>query len=354
MNTEWQAFLQTQGAVFDDAGKIKDFGNAELEHFMVKHGPVLTDLSHQALIKVSGEEAETFLQGQFSNDLKDVTDDKAQLTAYCEPQGKVLALIIVFKQGDAFYLNFDGSLKDKILQRLTMFKLRAKVELEDISDQMIQFGYAGEFADLDLQRALSTKIKDIYQVESFTQEGQETIIGVKLPGPYHRYSLFGSVAAVKNAWETLKGNSEGIGHADWSLLNIVSGQPEINDKTSDAFIAQFLNLDKLDAINFKKGCFPGQEVIARMHYRGKATKRMVRLHINQPLELTSGDELVLQDADERNYKFILVSVGHDIYEGSIALAVATLKPLESVQGELKTEDGANATIEPMPYDLAEE
>ena len=354
MNSEWKSFLQEQGASFNEFGIIEHFGNPELEHFLIKHGPVLSDLSYQALIKVSGEEAFTFLQGQFSNDLKDVTDEKGQLTAYCEPQGKVLALITVFKQDDAFYLSFDGSLKDSVVKRLTMFKLRAKVELEDVSDSLIQIGYAGEFADLDVQRALSTKIKDIYQVEKVSKEGLEGVIGIKLPGPYHRYSMFGDVDTIKQVWETLKGNSECVGRPDWSLLNIVSGQPEINANTTNEFVAQFLNLDKLEAINFKKGCFPGQEIIARMHYRGKATKRMVRLHISQPLTLTSGEELVLQDSAERSYKFTIVSIGQDIYEGSIALAVATLKPLESTQGNLKTADGAIATIEPMPYDLSEE
>lgn len=354
MNSEWKTFLQEQGASFDETGVIQNFGNPELEHFLVKHGPILSDLSHQALIKVSGEEAATFLQGQFSNDLNEVTDTNGQLTAYCEPQGKVLALMTVFKQDDAFYLSFDGSLKDTILKRLTMFKLRSKVELEDVSDQMIHIGYAGEFADLDLQRALSTKIKDLYQVERVSKEGLEGVIGIKIPGPYHRYSLFGNIETIKQVWGTLKGNSECVGKPDWSLLNIVSGQPEVNANTTDTFIAQFLNLDKLEAINFKKGCFPGQEIIARMHYRGKATKRMVRLHIAQEIALTSGEELVLQDNAERSYKFNLVSVGQDIYEGSIALAVTTLKPLESVQGNLTTEEGAIANIEPMPYDLAED
>ncbi|WP_024850768.1 CAF17-like 4Fe-4S cluster assembly/insertion protein YgfZ [Hydrogenovibrio kuenenii] len=354
MNSEWKSFLQEQGANFNEQGSIKDFGNPELEHFLVKHGPILADLSHQTLIKVTGEETATFLQGQFSNDLNDVTDTKGQLTAYCEPQGKVLALITVFKQGEAYYLSFDSSLKDQIMQRLTMFKLRSKVELEDVSEQMIQIGYAGEFADLDLQRALSTKIKETYQVESVSKEGLEGVIGIKLPGPYHRYSLFGDIETIKQIWNTLSGNSEGVGQNDWALLNIVSGQPEVTVNTSNEFIAQFLNLDKLEAINFKKGCFPGQEIIARMHYRGKATKRMVRLHINEPLSLTSGEELVLQDDADRNYKFAIISIGQDIYEGSIALAVTTLKPLESAQGDLKTATGSIATIEPMPYDLAEE
>lgn len=354
MNAEWKAFLTEKGAQFNDNNEVITYGHPELERYLVKNGPVIANLSHQALIKVSGEEALDFLQGQLSNELKDVSETKAQLSAYCDPQGKVLAVFTVFKQQEAFYLQFDGSLKDTILKRLTMFKLRSKVELEDVSDSMIHIGYAGDFADLDVQRLLSTKIKDIYEVDKLSFEEADQVIAIKVPGPYHRYSFFGPLEQMKTVWTTLKNNGEATGQQDWNLLNVVSGQPEINDATSGEFIAQFLNLDKLDAINFKKGCFPGQEVIARMHYRGKATKRMMRLHIEEAMTAQIGEEFFLLDQADKKYKFICISRAPDIYDGTVCLAISTVKALESVEGDLTTEQGARATIEPMPYDLADE
>lgn len=354
MNADWKAFLADKGAIFNDKEEIITFGQPEIERFMVKNGPVIASLAHQALIKVTGEEAFDFLQGQLTNDLKDVSEQQAQLSAYCEPQGKVLAIMTVFKHQDAFYLSFDGSLKQTILQRLTMFKMRSKVELEDVSDQMIQVGYAGDFADLDVQRLLSTKIKNIYEVEQIQDEALSDIIAVKLPGPYHCYSFFGPAEQTKTLWNTLKNNGEFTNTQDWNLLHIVSGQPQVNDTTSNEFIAQFLNLDKLDAINFKKGCFPGQEVIARMFYRGKATKRMMRLHLEEVLPLEAGETFKLVDEANKNYKFTTVLSAPDIYEGTVCLAVTTIKPLESIQGQLRTENGAVANIEPLPYDLTEE
>lgn len=353
MNSEWQAFLTEQGAQFEPDQKIKTFGNADIERFLVKNGPVICNLSFQGLIKVSGEDAFDFLQGQFSNELKDISDSTAQLAAYCEPQGKVLALFTIFKQDDSFYLNFDGSLKEAILKRLTLFKMRSKVTLEDVSETLVHIGYAGEFADLDIQRLLSTKIKDIYEVTKLEDKDASDVIAVKVPGPYHRFSLFGPADQMQFVWQELRNNSEPTNNFDWNLLNIVSGQPEINAETSDQFIAQFLNLDKLNAINFQKGCFPGQEVIARMHYRGKVTKRMLRLHISERLALNPGDELKLNHAD-KNYTFNLVLAAEDIYEGMVALAVTTVKPLEKVQGSFTTETGAEVIIEPMPYDLTDD
>lgn len=353
MNKQWQDFLTEQGAEFNEAGDVTTFGNPELERFMVKHGPVAVSLAHQTLLKVSGEDAFEFLQGQFSNDLKTVDDHKAQLTAYCEPQGKVLALITVSKQAENYYLSFDASLGDTILKRLTMFKLRAKVDITPIQDDWIQIGYAGEFGDLDVQRLLSTKIKDLYEVDKLSHEQAQDVIAIKKPGPYHRYELFGPLEQMKVVWNLLKGNGEAINNADWQLLDIVSGQPQVNAATSNEFIAQFLNLDKLDAINFKKGCFPGQEIIARMHYRGKATKRMMRLHLKELTGLAPASEFVLKDDADKRYKFTTIQANPDLYEGEVVLAVSTVKPLESVTGQLRTENGAEATIEPMPYDLTE-
>lgn len=353
MNSQWQTFLSEQGAVFDDHQKIKTFGNPELERFLIKNGPVICNLSHQALLKVTGEEAFDFLQGQFSNDLKDVSDSQGQLTAYCDPKGNVLALINVFKQDNAIYLSFDGSLRETIFKRLTMFKMRAQVDLEDISDSIVHIGYAGDFADLDIQRLLSTKIKDMYEVSKLEDKDATEVIAIKLPGPYHRFSLFGDAEQMQFVWKELRNNSEPTNSYDWDLLNIVSGQPEIQTATSNQFIAQFLNLDKLNGINFKKGCFPGQEVIARMHYRGKVTKRMLRLHISEVIDIKPGDELKLS-YQERSYTFNVILAAEDIYDGMAALAVTTVKPLEKVVGSLTTESGAEVMIEPMPYDLTEE
>ena len=354
MNQDWKQFLTEQKAQFDENDHIKTFGLPEIEHFMVKHGPIVTDLSNETLIKVSGEDAFSFLQGQFSNDLKEVNNSQAQLSSYCDPQGKVLALMTIFKVGESYYLSFDESLRDIILKRLTMFKMMSKVELEEVSELFIQIGYAGEFADLDLQRDFTVKIKETHQIQSIDSQDIQNVTVIKVPGPYHNYRLFGDLEPIKSVWKTLKSNGEAIGKLDWSLLNIVSGQPIINDKTTGKFIAQFINLDKLNAVNFKKGCYPGQEIIARMHYRGKATKRMLRMHSPVLQNFQTGDEIKLQDATERSYKFTIISAAPEIYEGTIALAISTVKALESVKGDLKNENGDLFTIEPMPYDLTEE
>jgi len=354
MNQAWQQFLQEQGATLEENGAVKSFGHPELERFLVKNGPILASLAHQGLLKVSGEDAFNFLQSQLTNDLSEVTDEKAQLSAWCDPQGQVLAIFVVIKQGDDFYLMLDGSIKETIQKRLQMFILRSKVTLTDLSDEWAQIGYAGEFADLEIQRLLQNKNKDLYEVTRCTLETEDDIILVKLPGPYHRYQLMGNIESLKSAWQKLRNQTDPINNHDWNLLDIAAGIPQVNSNNQGKYIAQFLNLDKLEAINFKKGCFPGQEIIARVHYRGKVTKRMFRLHLSDATELNTLDPLKVQDESGKTFKFEVVVSNPDILQGSLCLAVSTIKPLLAAQGQLKLENGSMVNLEPLPYEVLDE
>lgn len=354
MNPNWQDFLRNQGAVFLEDGRIQTFGHSEVERFLVKNGPILSNQSHQALLQVSGEDAFDFLQGQLTNDLTEVTAEQAQLSAYCDPQGQVLALFTVFLwQGD-YFLSFDGSLKESIQKRLQMFIMRSKVTLADRSEDLVQLGFAGDFADVDVQRQLLVKVKEVYQVVEINHDEIQNSIAIKQPGPYHKFLIIGPAEGMQTAWTHLRTNCDAVNNLDWQLMQVVNGMPEITAATSGQWIAQFLNLDKLGAINFKKGCFPGQEVIARMHYRGKATKRMLRLHFANTVELAAGNEFKLQDEVGKSYKFNTILASHDSLNGSVALAITTLKSLQSAQGRLINEQGVTVEIEPLPYDLSED
>ncbi|MBN2646553.1 MAG: folate-binding protein YgfZ [Thiotrichales bacterium] len=351
---DWLAFLQSQNAQFDEFGKIQTFGHPDLEHYLVKNGPVITSLSHQALLKVSGADAQSFLQAQLSADLKLVNDQQAQLSAYCDPQGNVLAIFLVFKHQDAYYLSFDGSLREVIQKRLKMYVLRSAVTIESVSEQWIQVGYAGEFADLEIQRRLDTKVKGLYEVAQANTEESPDLLIIKVPGPYHSYRLFAPTSQMIAAWKTLRVSCDVTNSYDWQLLNIAAAVPEVNSVTSGQFTAQFLNLDKFDAISFKKGCFPGQEVIARMHYRGKITKRMLRIRLEEFVPLHPGDTLSLLDSQEKTHKLTIIQSQADIYSGTLCNAIGTLKSLDAAEGPLKTENGKLATIEPLPYSITDE
>ncbi|MCF6298388.1 MAG: folate-binding protein [Thiomicrorhabdus sp.] len=350
----WFDFLTEQKVQFDATGQIQTFGQPELERFLIKNGPVLTSLTHQGLIKVSGTDAVSFLQGQLTTDITKVTESQAQLSAYCDPKGQVLALFLIFKFQENLYLSFNYSLKEAIFKRLSMFVMRSDVQLTDVSNQMIHIGFAGDFADLDIQRRLNTKIKNEYETAFIQEEDMVDVCAVKVPGPYHKYELFGPADQMKKVWKSLKGNADVTNSYDWNLLNIASGIPEITEQTSAQFLAQFLNLDKLNAIDFQKGCFPGQEMIARVHYRGKVTKRMFRIRTESLLELKPGKILFLIDHEGKKHKLTVITANPNIFEGTLCLAVGTLKTLESIEGDLRTESGDLAFIEPLPYSVTDD
>lgn len=183
MNTKWQAFLQQQNAQLDDQGAIKQLEFPELERMLIKHGPVMTSLAHHALLKVSGEDAETFLQGQLSNDIKQVNEDSAHYSAYCDPKGNVLALFLIFMHQGDYFLSFDYSLADAIQKRLQMFVMRSKVTIKAVCDEWIRLGFAGQFADLDIQRRLDTKLKKKWLSPSRKSQAWSKRLLSKYPAP---------------------------------------------------------------------------------------------------------------------------------------------------------------------------
>ena len=355
MHPSWQSFLEQQGARFDEQGHIRTFGEEELERVLVKHGPVMTALSGHALIRVTGEDAQAFLQKQLTNDIEEVSNKTAQFSAWCDPQGHVLALFLVFMYERDYYLLFDASLKDAILKRLRMFVLRDQVELIDRSDELAIVGYGGDFGNLDLQRALDVKLKETWGATLVPMEGLRKIKAIKLPGPYHRYVLVGPVDQMEQAWQRLLVNADKTSITGWWLMDIAAGIPVVTAAVSGRFIAQMLNLDKLNVINFKKGCFPGQEIIARLHFRATVPKRMLKFHIEgDPVQVAPGATFNVFDDKGKRIELENLCMLPDPLEGTLAQAVGQLKTLRQAQGTLKTEGGQTVIPQPLPYPVLDE
>ena len=209
-------------------------------------------LKNRALLKVSGSDAETFLQGQLSNDINKLDASSVQLNAYCQHQGKILVLFWVTKNEDSFFLSFPLDLLEAIKPRLQMFIIISDVVIEDITKDYIQVGSIGETH----QKAL--------------------VINEKL-------SL---IMADKGDISEL--SMEPINH--WDKACVDSMLPEIFLVTSEKLVPQMLNLDIDEfGVNFSKGCYPGQEVVARLHYRGSAKRRLFAFESSSEVNL--GDSL---------------------------------------------------------------
>lgn len=351
MNTQWKDFLQSEGAEFASQHHITTFGHPEIEQHLMKDGPIVSPFVHQSIILVQGEDATSFLQGQLTNDIQLVNGQQGQIAAWCDPKGQVVALFRIFAWDDGYLLLCHASLAEVLVKRLKMFVMRSKVQVT-LSEDLVAFGYGGFFAEQAVQRYLDlSEFNGIYSVQSATTPDYQGVKVMEIPGPYKTYILVGEVAPMQEAWQALRHDSEAVGTANWQLLDIVMGIPQITAATSGQFLAQFLNLDRLDAINFKKGCYTGQEMIAKTHYRGEAQKRLYRMHLRSETLPSPGEEIHLSDSEGGNTKAQVISAEKDVIGGILALMVISNKAIEKSNGRFKTQQGDGVFMEPLPYKL---
>jgi len=194
-------------------------------------------LKNRALLRVSGSDAKSYLQAQLSNDISKLDTLSVQLNAYCQHQGKILALFWVIKYEGSFFLSFPADLLEAVKPRLQMFVIMSDVSIENVTKDYIQVGSIGETHQkaLAINDKLSLIIADKQDINKFNMELIEY----------------------------------------WDKACIDSSLPEIFSMTSEKLVPQMLNLDINEfGVNFSKGCYPGQEVVARLHYLGSAKRRL--------------------------------------------------------------------------------
>ncbi|MDX1442458.1 MAG: hypothetical protein R3270_01640 [Gammaproteobacteria bacterium] len=260
--------------------------------------------SRLAAFKVSGADRETFLQGQLSNDVTALDDGSAQLTSYSNPKGRVFAIMRLARIGDDWWLLLDDSVADKVMQRLKMFVLRSDVKFdrdEDFASAVIVGSGAG---NVELEAGLAR---------------------LDMPGDMPRVEIFGARASLPAATADEKALRR------WDTL---SGLLQVDEAQTEQHVAQMLNLDRLGAIHFKKGCYAGQEIIARMHYLGKLKQRALPCAASAG---SVGDTII--DGDGKKVGEILQS--SDITDGRLHLAMLKLAAIDN---ELVLESGEAVTL----------
>lgn len=347
MKPEWLDFLNDNGAEMDD-GQVVSYGNLERERHMVHTGLVICDLSHQGLISVDGEEASDFLQGQLTNDIRNVSEQHSQLSAYCTHKGRMLANFRIFKRGESFYLRLPLSQLETTLKRISMFVLMSKVIIKDSSLSLIKMGLSGPNAEQvlgDLLPAIPTEVDDTSQSNGLTI--------IKIAGPHPRYEIVGELDAVKIIWQQLDVHAAPVGAGCWESLDIQAGIPTIYPATSEAFVPQMTNMQVINGVSFKKGCYTGQEVVARMQYLGKLKRRMFRIHIDTDEPVQPADKLFAANSDTAQGTGQIVSAQPDPDGGYMALAVINIADTESGQLRLHNESGPAVTLQDLPYQIEE-
>jgi folate-binding protein YgfZ len=338
-NNDWQEYQFIQGAVFNNE-TIVSFGNIENELKCTLNQNIICDLSHLGLLEISGEDAVTFLQGQVTNDVKLLNGSNAHYTGYCSPKGRLLALFFAFSHHQKLHFQLNQKLLEPISKRLKMYVMRSKVDINNISDTVVKIGLNGD----DIPALLAPFFTQIptKAYESFDTENATLI---RLAGNKPRFEVICDTEQAKVIWQTLKTQCKPVGKACWEWLEIQAGIPDIYMQTQEEFVPQMVNLDLLDAINFKKGCYTGQEIVARTHYLGKVKRRTHLAHINTSTPPQAGND-VLNANNEAVGKIVrsapAPNAGYDV--------LAEIR-LESVETSYLSVNGIKVEIQQLPYEL---
>ncbi len=237
-------------------------------------GAMLCRLDHLGLIELAGEDVQTFLQGQLTNDTSLITESRSQIAGYCTAKGRLLATLLLWKTPEGVCAQLHGGIVAGVQKRLTMYVLRAKVTVADAAAKWARLGVAGQTSEEVLNRSLGALPKT--PMETVQRNGATVI---RLHGTMPRFEIIATPETASGLCAELKNSCIETDVAVWEWLEIQAGVPQIGPGTQEEFVPQMANLDLLDGISFKKGCYTGQEIVARTHYLGKVKRRTRLAHV---------------------------------------------------------------------------
>jgi folate-binding protein YgfZ len=343
MNTDWQQFLEARGAVIQD-GQVVHFGDAAAEIQHSGTGPIVADLSHLGLIQFAGEDAQTFLQGQLSNDVRLLNGSNSQWAGYCTPKGRLLATFLLWQNGGNSYLmQLPASLREGLQKRLTMFVLRSKVKVSDESETWLRLGVAGPGAEAAVRAAMGDAPQAVHALSS---GAGGTVL--RLPGDCFEILL--APAHAQETWTRLAASCKPTGGGRWEWHLIRAGVPTVLPATQEEFVPQMANFELVGGVSFKKGCYPGQEIVARTQYLGKLKRRMYLAKLAGAAAPAAGDPLYSADMQEQS-SGIVVNAQPAPDGGYDLLAVIQTSSAESEAIHWKTLDGPVLQLQPLPYPI---
>jgi len=339
MHTDWTDFLRARGAVLAD-GVARDFGDPAAERVAAREGDVVADLSHLGLIAVTGTDARAFLHAQLSCDIQALGTAQASPCAYCSPKGRMIASFLVWPEADGFSLVLARSIVASTIKRLRMFVLRSKVALADCTDERRLFGAAGPSAE----RALRAIAGPVPESDHRVAHAAGTTIVRVAPS---RFLVATAPARAPALWDALSTTLRPVGTPCWEWLEIRDGIPLVTARTQDELVPQMANLEVLGGVSFQKGCYPGQEIVARTQYLGKSRRRMFLARV-EGASPAAGDPLYSEDLGAQASGMILNAApapegGHDV----LAVVLAPAGSAGAVH--LGSPSGPPLRFRPLPY-----
>lgn len=322
-----QRFLQEIGAVVHKDGHV---GFASFDSAAEPcPASFITLLPSFSLLRISGGDAAEFLHNQFTCEVNALGEGGGIPGAWCNPKGRVITTFILYRLSGEFYLLMPTILLEHVVKRLRMFVLRAKVKITDFTAERTIMGMRGGNHSLP-------EDDGAFRIDRLNER-----LHLFMPtASGNRFLIIDDDAALQLVWLELSKSMIPADSRCWDRLDMAAGIPWLNEETTEKFLPQELNLDEIGALSFDKGCYPGQEVIARLHYRGQVKRRLHSCHVEAGSAASPG--MKLKDDVGKNAGMILAAVP-DAKEGMNVLAVIDTECVESCNIQL--EDGSNLHLD---------
>ena len=288
------------------------------------------ELTQYGVLEASGDDARSFLHAQLTSDIAGLPDNRARHGGWCSAKGRLLASFLVVPHASGYLLQLARDLAPTVAKRLAMFVLRAKVKISDASAAWVQFGVWGPGAEASLAHVgIEAPGEDLQIVR------RANLLVVRASAQHY---LLIAPQEERARLATLAGSGDATG---WTLEEIRAGRPLVTQATQDQFIPQMVNYECFGAVDFQKGCYPGQEVVARAQYRGQVKRRMVR--VRTPVPLRAGQDLYSDDLPSQASGTVVNAAGDE------ALAVVQIGALEKGAAVRVEANGAPLEVLPLPY-----
>jgi len=298
----------------------------------------ITRLTQEGVIRVAGADARAFLHAQLTNDIEQLGQDQARRAGWCTAKGRLLATLLVVPQSDAFLLLLPSELVTAVMKRLKMFVLRSKVTLDDASAHWIQYGLFGSGA---LRALAAHSVQASGAVLTLARD--RAAILIRIEG--ERFRILVPAESVAGLVERL-GLPE-VSETRWWLEEIRMGLPQVVAATQELFVPQMLNFEAVAGLDFKKGCYPGQEVVARAQYRGQVKRHMLRARVAGSTPPAVGQDLYCDNQPGQPCGTVVAVAAVD--GGSELLAVVPSGAAESHAAVRVAPGGAPLEWLPLPY-----
>ena len=316
--------------------------------------PVLVELSSLAVVEIVGDDAQEFFQAQVCNDLKSMAANEMQINGYCNPKGRLLALFTVFAQDDGYRVILPADVAPAFAKRLQMFVLRAKVSVQIRDDlvcsgivtnaitdgssteheQLMGIGDLPELPDAQMRISDSGSVQLLRWHDSESSTPEQSLQA--------RYLCIGTPSQLSSLWEDKRFTHTGWHY--WRWLDINAGVPNVFAASVEQFIPQMLNMQHINALSFKKGCYPGQEIVARMQYLGKLKKHMKHVRLPGETKAPSPGDVLASDANNNAGQVVDAVVDE---QGVNILAVVNI---ETPVADIKLHEQSLHEA-PLPYAL---